>query len=87
MWLENCIISKKTIFARGTIMDERVARLRTHQRNIDRYQDMLKTRLTAIEQQFVERRLSEERFAIAMVQFMSPPETPQGDISLSGTPE
>jgi len=46
-------------------MDERIVRLRTHQRNIDRYQNLLKTRLTETELQFVERRLSEERFAIA----------------------
>jgi hypothetical protein len=54
-------------------MDQSIARLRIHQRNIDRYNNMLKTRLTATERQFVERRLSEERFAIAMLQFMSPP--------------
>lgn len=53
-------------------MDERTTRLRTHQRNIDRYQNMLKTHLTETERHFVEKRLSEERFAIAMLQFMSP---------------
>src|SRR5215471_4315035 len=51
---------------------DKIARLRTHQRNIDRYQNMLKTRLTEIELHFVERRPSEERFAMEMLCFMSP---------------
>ena len=54
-----------------TVMDK-IARLRIHQRNIDRYQNILKTRLTEIELHFVERRLSEERFAMEMLRFMSP---------------
>jgi hypothetical protein len=53
-------------------MDEKIARLRTHQENIDRYQGLLKTELTEIEVQYLQRRLSEERFAVAMLQFMSP---------------
>ena len=53
-------------------MDEKVARLRTHQENIDRYEDMLNTKLTEIEVQYLQRRLSEERFAVAMLQFMNP---------------
>jgi hypothetical protein len=57
-------------------------RLRTHQRNIDRYQNMLKTRLTATERRFVEKRLSEERFAIAMLQFISTAHDPQTGIIL-----
>ena len=48
-------------------MDDRIARLRTHQRNISRYQNMLKTRLSDVELHFVEKRLSEERFKIAML--------------------
>jgi hypothetical protein len=66
-------VSRKDIVSEGIVMDERVARLRTHQRNIDRYQNLLKTQLTATELQFVEKRLSEERFRIALLQFMSPP--------------
>jgi len=54
-------------------MDDRIARLRTHQRNISRYQNMLKTRLSEVELHFVEKRLSEERFKMAMLEFMSPP--------------
>ena len=49
-------------------MEERIARLRTHQKNIDRYQSLLQTKLSDVEQQFLERRLFEERFAIAMLQ-------------------
>ena len=54
-------------------METRVARLRTHQNNIDRYQGLLKTKLNEIERQYIERRLSEERFTIALLQFMSAP--------------
>lgn len=61
-------------------MDDRIARLRTHQRNISRYQNMLKTRLSEVELHFVEKRLSEERFKIAMLEFMSPPQVRQRTI-------
>ena len=60
-------------------MSERVDRLRSHQRNIDRYQDLLKSGLSDIELRFVEQRLSEERFALAMLQFMSPSNTSKDD--------
>jgi len=54
-------------------MDQRrVALLRAHQMNIDRYQNLLKTKLSEVEADYLERRLSEERFAIAMLDFMSP---------------
>ena len=53
-------------------MDESVSRLRAHLRNIERYQNLLKTKLTEIEQQFLERRLSEERSAIAILHFSLP---------------
>ena len=52
-------------------MSERVNRLRSHQRNIDRYQGLLKSGLSDVELRFVEQRLSEERFALAMLQFMN----------------
>jgi hypothetical protein len=48
-------------------MDERIARLRTHQKNIDRYQALLKTELNEVELQFLEKRLSEERIAMEML--------------------
>ena len=53
-------------------MDTRNTRLRAHQKTIDRYEGLLKTKLTEVERQFLEKQLSEERLAIAMLQFMSP---------------
>jgi hypothetical protein len=53
-------------------VERRTVQLRTHQKNIDRYEDMLKTELTDLERQFVQKRLSEERFTIALLQYMSP---------------
>jgi hypothetical protein len=53
-------------------MNERIARLRAHQRNIDRYEGLLRSTLSEVELRFVEQRLSEERLALAMLQFMSP---------------
>jgi len=52
-------------------MDER-HRLRAHLRNIERYQGLLKTELTELELQYLERRLSEERSAIADLHFSVP---------------
>jgi len=63
-------------------MDERIARLRTHQNNIDRYQRLLKTELTELEMHYLEKRLSEERFAMAMLHFMSPQRAHQRSIDL-----
>jgi hypothetical protein len=48
-------------------MDDRIARLHTHQKNIDRYQRLLKTKLNEVESQYLEKRLSEERFWMAML--------------------
>jgi hypothetical protein len=53
-------------------MNEKASRLQAHQRNIQRYEKLLKSKLNATELRFVEQRLSEERFALAMLQFMSP---------------
>ena len=61
-------------------MATRIVQLRTHQTNIDRYENMLKTELSDVERQFVLRRLSEERFTIALLQFMSP-SAHQGDMT------
>ncbi|MCP3469693.1 hypothetical protein NLM33_05035 [Bradyrhizobium sp. CCGUVB1N3] len=44
--------------------DERLARLRAHDRNIGRYRRLLKTNLSDIERQFLEQRLSEEKSAV-----------------------
>jgi hypothetical protein len=53
-------------------MKDRISRLRGHQRNIERYQALLNSGLSEIELQLVEQRLSQERLALAMLQFMSP---------------
>jgi len=53
-------------------MQERIARLRTHQKNIDRYGGLLKTNLSENERRFLEKLISEERLAIAMLKYVSP---------------
>jgi len=46
-------------------MQARLARLRAHRQNIDRYEGLLKTRLSEVELIFVKKRLSEEQIAVA----------------------
>jgi hypothetical protein len=53
-------------------MNEKIARLQAIQNNIARYEGLLKSELSSTEVRFVEKRLSEERFALAMAQFMGP---------------
>jgi hypothetical protein len=53
-------------------MSERIARLHAHQRNIERYEGILRSSLSETELRFVNQRLSEERKALATVQLMSP---------------
>jgi hypothetical protein len=43
------------------MIDQQLARLRTHRSNIQRYRNLLKTNLTESERQFVQRRLTEEQ--------------------------
>ena len=43
------------------MIDQRLARLRAHHRNIQRYHNLLQTSLTELEREFVERRLTEEQ--------------------------
>jgi hypothetical protein len=45
-------------------METRVIRLRTHQKNIDRYQGLLKTKLSESERQSLEKQLFEEMIAM-----------------------
>ena len=52
-------------------MDESALRAH-HLRNIERYQNLLKTKLTEIEQQFLERRLLEEHSAVVRLYFSRP---------------
>jgi hypothetical protein len=46
------------------MIDEKVARLRAHGNNINRYRRLLTTNLSELERQFVERRLNEEEAAM-----------------------
>jgi hypothetical protein len=49
-------------------MEPRAIQLRAHQKNIDRYKGLLKTRLSETEQLFLKKRVCEE--TIAMLQLM-----------------
>ena len=49
------------------MIDEQLARLRTHRNNIYRYRRLLGTRLTELERQYLERRLSEEQTAMELL--------------------
>jgi hypothetical protein len=46
------------------MIDENFVRLRTYRNNIDRYRRLLKTELSELERQFIERRLNEEKTAM-----------------------
>ena len=43
------------------MIDQQLARLRTHRSNIQRYRNLLQTSLTELERQFVLKRLTEEQ--------------------------
>jgi len=43
------------------MIDEQIARIRTHRSNIHRYRRLLRTRLAVLERDFLERRLAEEQ--------------------------
>jgi hypothetical protein len=51
--------------------EESLARLRTHRDNIHRYRQLLETKLTDFERQFIERRLSEEQSALEALAALS----------------
>ena len=46
------------------MLDLELARIRTHRNNISRYRRLLKTKLSELERQFIERRLAEEQAAL-----------------------
>ncbi|MDA9408546.1 hypothetical protein [Bradyrhizobium sp. CCBAU 45384] len=48
-------------------MDERIARLRAHQKNVERYLHLLNTELTDVEMHYLEKRLFEERSVMAIL--------------------
>ena len=52
--------------------DEKLTRLRAHANNISRYRRLLKTNLSDLERQFLERRLREERSAIESLAHPAP---------------
>jgi len=52
-------------------MEAAIVQMRAHQRNIDRYKDLLETDLSAVDRQYIEKRLSEERLTIASLRFIS----------------
>jgi len=49
-------------------METRITQLRIHQKNIDRYRGLLRTKLNETERLFLEKRVCEEK--IAMLQLM-----------------
>ncbi|HLG85172.1 MAG TPA: hypothetical protein VKY22_29600 [Bradyrhizobium sp.] len=72
------------------MIDETLARLRTHRNNIIRYRRLLKTELTEVERQFIERRQSEERSAmdeLAASAFPIAFQMPAGDVARATLPE
>jgi len=64
-------------------MNEKIALIRAHQKNIERYRTLLKTELQLLEVQFLERRLAEERFAIAKLRFAVPNAASPADLPRS----
>jgi hypothetical protein len=67
-------------------MDDKAAQLLGNQCNIDRHQNLLNSNLRATELRFVERRLSEGRFTLAMLQFTGI-RSSATDIGLPSSPE
>jgi len=47
-----------------TMLDADLARIRAHRNNIHRYRRLLRTRLSDLERQFIDRRLAEEKAAL-----------------------
>ena len=52
--------------------DQRLARLRAHHRNIQRYRNLLRTSLTELEREFVEKRLTEEQSNLESLALLMP---------------
>ena len=46
------------------MLNEDLARIRAHRNNIHRYRRLLRTRLSELERQFIERRLAEEQTSL-----------------------
>ncbi len=54
------------------MIDEKLARLRMHRNNISRYRRLLKTDLSELQRQFIERRINEEKSALKSVAASGP---------------
>jgi hypothetical protein len=71
------VVGPIACFGASFIMDKRrAALLRAHERNIDRYQRLLQTKLSEAEVRYLQKRLSEERLTVAMLQFKVHPDRP-----------
>jgi hypothetical protein len=46
------------------MLDENLARIRTHRNNIHRYRKLLKTKLSDLEREFIEKRTADEQTAL-----------------------
>ncbi|TPQ33119.1 hypothetical protein C2U70_20090 [Bradyrhizobium guangdongense] len=46
------------------MLDEDLARIRAHRNNIHRYRRLLRTKLSELERQYIERRLAEEQTSL-----------------------
>lgn len=46
------------------MLDQDLARIRAHRNNLSRYRGLLKTKLSDVERQYIERRLAEEQAAL-----------------------
>jgi hypothetical protein len=46
------------------MLDENLARIRTRHNNIHRYRKMLKTKLSDLEREFIEKRMADEQTAL-----------------------
>lgn len=71
------------------MFEETLARLRTHHKNVQRYRQLLDTRLTDFEREYIGKRLSEEQAAIEMLSACVPTDSPtRSATNLSdGTPQ
>jgi hypothetical protein len=49
------------------MIDEKIVRLRTYRKNVERYLRLLRTTLTEVERQYIERRLIEEQSAMELL--------------------
>jgi 5-bromo-4-chloroindolyl phosphate hydrolysis protein len=71
------VVGPIACFGASFIMDRRdAALLRVHERNIDKYQRLLKTKLSEAEVHYLQKRLSEERLSVVMLQFKEHPDRP-----------